>query len=81
MDSLGLQKGGRGFNFVGPHLTKGCYAYESGSYANLAYYGVGGTEDQIKVQLATPKYRPLGYDCSTSGKIFYLTIFNHHIFF
>ena len=69
MDSIGLQKGGGGFDFVGPHSIKGCYAYESGTYANMAYYGVGGSEEEMKVKLTSPKYRPLGYDCSTGGKI------------
>ena len=71
----GLQKGGGGYNFVGTYPTKGCYTYKSGNFANMAYYGVGGTEDQIKVKLTFPLYRPLGYDCITNGKIEYFYYF------
>ena len=41
----------------------------------MAYYGVGGTEEQIKVKLTYPMYRPLGYDCITNGKIEYFYYF------
>ena len=75
MDRLGLQKGGGGYNFVGVYPTKGCYSYESGSFAKMAYYGVGGSEEQIKAKLTFPMYRPLGYDCITNGKhIFIVSI-------
>ena len=69
VERLGLQKGGKGFNFVGDFEHKGCYSYESGSYANIAFYGNGGTEQQMASQLSSPKYRPAGYDCSTTGNI------------
>ena len=71
----GLQKGGGGYNFVGTYPRKGCYAYKSGDFANMAYYGVGGTEDQTKVKLTFPLYRPIGYDCITNGKIEYFYYF------
>ena len=69
VERLGLQKGGKGFNFVENFAIKGCYSYESGSYANIAYYGSGGSEQQMATQLNSPKYRPAGYDCSTTGNI------------
>ena len=33
----------------------------------MAFYGTGGTEDQIKAALTSPKYRPTGHDCNTQG--------------
>ena len=60
--------GGNGYDFVGDYTTKGCYAYTSGQFAGLVYYGTGGTEEQIKTSLEAPKYRPNGYDCN-EGKI------------
>ena len=67
INTLGLQQGGNGVSFSGNFGSKGCYAYESGSYANMAFYGTGGTEDQIKAALTSPKYRPTGHDCNTQG--------------
>ena len=70
VERLGLQKGGKGFNFIeNTFVTKGCYSYENGNYANIAYYGSGGSEQQMATQLNSPKYRPAGYDCSKSGNI------------
>ena len=69
VDRLGLQKGGKGFNFVHNFVNKGCYSYESGDYANIAYYGSGGSEQEMATQLNSPKYRPAGYDCSKTGSI------------
>ena len=69
MTSLGLQKGGSGVDFAGDFGTKGCYAYETGTYAGMAYYGTGGTDEQAKAQFAAHLYekytiyRPMGYDC------------------
>ena len=68
-NNLGLQKGGGNFNFAGDFETKGCYSYESGSYANMAFYGTGGSVEQSNSQLNVPKFRPLGHDCSNTGKI------------
>ena len=65
--SLGLEKGGNGYEFSGDYGTKGCYAYESGTYANMAFYGKGGTEIQMKESLESPNYRPYGYDCNATG--------------
>ena len=33
----------------------------------MAFYGTGGTEDQMKAALTAPKYRPIGHDCITQG--------------
>ena len=70
VERLGLKKGGKGFNFVEDNFViKGCYSYESGPYANIAYYGSGGSEQEMATQLNSPKYRPAGHDCSKSGNI------------
>jgi len=59
-ESLGLQIGGGGFSFAGPYETKGLYSYNSGRYAGMAFFGRGGTEDQMKASVHGQKYRP-GY--------------------
>jgi hypothetical protein len=58
--SLGLKIGGAGFNFAGDYEVKGLYAYSSGSYKGLAFFGTGGTPEQIKSHLSgvNNKYRP-----------------------
>ena len=43
--------------------TKGCYA----NYDDSVFYGLGGTEDQMKEPLSYPSYRPIGHDCSLAG--------------
>ena len=57
--ALGLSVGGAGHTFVGNWQTKGFYAYRSGKYSGIAYFGSGGSEDE---RLASPseseKYRP-----------------------
>ena len=67
-DELGLQKGGDRHSFAGYYQTKGCYAYVSGAYANTAFYGIGGSDEEMRAQPFRPKYRPVGYDCSINGK-------------
>ena len=37
----------------------------------MAFYGTGGTDDEMKNAVATPKYRPKGYDCVTQGTFIY----------
>lgn len=61
--AAGLALGGGGYDFVGKYSTKGCYAYESGKYANIAFYGEGGLRPQRETSLKSPKYRPAGHDC------------------
>ena len=41
---MGLSLGGGGFAFAGDYSSKGCYTYASGTYAQYAYYGTGGTD-------------------------------------
>ena len=62
-----MNQGGNGYSFSGDYATKGCYAYDSGNNANMAFYGTGGTDDEMKNTLASPQYRPKGYDCVTQG--------------
>ena len=67
--SLGLEQGGHGYAFSGGYGTKGCYAYEAKNtkYANMAFYGTGGSEDEMKTVLAKPKYRPIIRNCDVTG--------------
>ena len=73
INRLGLQKGGGEWDFAGSdaqYWPKGCHVYEDFTYnginyANRAYYGTGGSGDEVKESLAAPEYRPIGYDCST----------------
>jgi len=60
---LGIARGGKGYPFLGSWVTKGCYAYKSGTYVNHAYYGTGGTTKQMQVTVSGKKFRPKGYDC------------------
>ena len=60
--------GGHGYAFSGNYGTKGCYAYEAdSSYSNMAFYGTGGSEDEMITVLTKPKYRPIGHDCDVKG--------------
>ena len=43
----GLSIGGAGWAFSGDFATKGCYTYSAGEFAGHAFYGTGGTEDQL----------------------------------
>ena len=77
MDSikaLGLKQGGQGHAFSSDSIyySKGCYAYSSAGnakYSNVAFYGTGGTQEDMKKALTLPKYRPIGYDCDSIGTI------------
>ena len=67
--ALGKNLGGDGYKFASSRYnTKGCYGYESGDYAKHIFFGMGGTKDQMKKALATPKFGPLGYDCKNAGE-------------
>ena len=56
--SLGLEEGGNGFSFSGNYGTKGCYAYSSGTYMGMAFWGSGGTNEEMKdLALGNVKYR------------------------
>ena len=62
--SQGLKQGGAGSDFVGAWSTKGCYAYKSGKYAGIAFYGTGGSIEQMKEPLTSDNiYRPTGHGC------------------
>ena len=71
--ALGLQKGDPpGSPFVGNYKHKGCYAYNNKDYAGMAFYGTGGSFEQISTtEVGSGIYRPFGYDCSTNGNISY----------
>lgn len=57
--ALGLQVGGAGHPFVGNWGTKGLYAYSSGQYSGIAYFGTGGSErDRLTMPHESEKYRP-----------------------
>ena len=56
---LGLQIGGAGHPFTGPWATKGLYAYRSGKYSGMAFFGTGGSErDRLTIPYESDKYRP-----------------------
>ena len=56
---LGLQIGGGGHPFVGPWGTKGLYAYRSGKYNGMAFFGTGGDErSRLIISHESDKYRP-----------------------
>ena len=56
---LGLQIGGGGHPFAGPWSTKGLYAYRSGQYSGMAYFGTGGDErSRLTIPHESDKYRP-----------------------
>jgi hypothetical protein len=75
--NLGLKLGGGDdypqYPFAGDYTTKGCYKYpkidkdsrEPHKYSNMAFYGTGGTENEMKsTQLPNGQQRVPGYDCS-----------------
>ena len=64
--------GGNGYAFAGDYSTKGCYAYKGGSYDGMIFYGVGGTEQQMKTPLSGSKYRPECAECATKGNLLIL---------
>ena len=68
-----MDPGGNGYSFSGNYSTKGCYAYKDGKHANMAFYGVGGTEEETKNEtLELSRYRPMGHDCNTKGNSIYI---------
>jgi hypothetical protein len=64
-----LQLGGHGQPFAGDYSETGCYAYNSGVFAGIAFYGYayGGREVQSQAQLtpllSSDKYRLPGTNC------------------
>ena len=56
---LGLQIGGGGHSFAGSWGTKGLYAYRSGKYNGMAFFGTGGDERaRLMIPHESDKYRP-----------------------
>jgi len=66
--SLGLQLGGNGYAFSGDYSTKGLYAYRSGKYNGMAFFGRGGsvTEMEAPLEEGGSKYRPLPKKVATT---------------
>lgn len=66
----GLQPGTSEYPFSGDYFTKGCYMYTSASdtYANVAFFGTGGSQTDMEAALILPKVRLL---CSTDKHGFY----------
>ena len=62
-NALGLSHGGLGYPFTDKYSVKGCYGYSSGQFDRKAFYGTGGTTEQMKKSLNGDQYRPTGYDC------------------
>ena len=62
-----LNQGADGKPFSSDYSIKGCHVYDSGEYAKTAFYGTGGTEEDMKKSLSSPQYRPEGYDCAPIG--------------
>ena len=61
--ALGLNVGGAGHPFVGNWQTKGFYAYRSGQYSGIAYFGSGGSEhERLAYPSESEKYRPWNRD-------------------
>ena len=50
----------------------GCYAYKSGSYKDMAFYGRGGDNDEVSKPFDDDSvyYRPKGYDCNIEGNFY-----------
>lgn len=65
---LGLLLGGGSSAFTGAFTTKGCYAYSSGSYSGRAFWGTGGSVNQMQAAVSPPKYRPCLTPSSGGGK-------------
>jgi hypothetical protein len=63
----GLQLGGADYKFTGGYSTKGCYAYSTGKYKGMSFFGTGGSLEQMKASVRSPKYRPTGYDACSSN--------------
>ena len=67
-EHLGLQLGGAGTEFAGDYGTKGLYAYSSGNYEGMAFFGTGGTEEEMLAPIEhASKYRPSFGDLDNGG--------------
>jgi hypothetical protein len=57
--SLGLSVDESGFS--GSFTYKGCYAYSAGKHKGKAFYGTGGSRNEMQKQLPDDRYRPKNY--------------------
>ena len=77
-NTLGLQIGGNGYAFAGAYETKGLYAYKSGEFSGIAFFGTGGTEAQMVAPVRDNpdgKYRPSAGDNALAATGIYETLF------
>merc|ERR1719191_2116339 len=65
----GLKLGGGRYRFSGKYSIKGCYAYSTGGWKGIAFYGTGGTEAQMKASPGRGKMRPEGHDQCGGGNV------------
>ena len=65
--SLGLSVPTSGFS--GPFKHKGCYAYSAGTNKGKAFYGTGGSRNEMQKQLPDDRYRPKNYDCAAGNYV------------
>ncbi|MGY8827933.1 MAG: hypothetical protein ACKVJG_29180, partial [Candidatus Latescibacterota bacterium] len=49
----GLRIGGEGYDFEDDYGTKGCYAYDSGTYEGIAFFGTGGDAADMEAEAQT----------------------------
>ncbi|MDE0822014.1 MAG: serine hydrolase, partial [Opitutales bacterium] len=58
----GLRIRGEGYDFEGDYGTKGCYAYDSGTYEGIAFFGTGGdaADMEAEAQTTNGQYRVTG---------------------
>ena len=51
--ALGLSLGGGGLAFASEFTSKGCYSYSSGPYAGMAFFGTGGSDEEMVASVAS----------------------------
>ena len=55
-----------GYIWTGNWSYKGCMVYTSGSYKGFAFYGTGGSDEEMQLSVVDG-LRPKGYDCNSSS--------------
>ena len=66
--ALGLKLGNENAQFSYDYRQKGCFAYKAGLFNGVAFYGKGGSvEDMKKTPTQSTAYRPENHDCA-AGK-------------
>ena len=73
--ALGLSVPTKGFS--GSFKHKGCYAYSSGTNKGKAFYGTGGSRNEMQKQLPDDRYRPTNYDCAAGNYVSYRYVGMH----